>query len=155
MQLRDSVEDAHISLAQACTVRSWVPLVAQTSPPKSQADQSLGDRHSAPSFDGSRVQSRVSVVVLPSQLPLEQVKRVTSRDWEPLSSQNPSKPPQSLQRVVSSPAPQLSPSVSREQLRLSMRSKLRQSASRQNHSVTVRDCVPLSPHSLPKPLQAP
>ena len=88
-------------------------------------------------------------------LPLEQVKRVTSRDWEPLSSQNPSKPPQSLQRVVSSPAPQLSPSVSREQLRLSMRSKLRQSASRQNHSVTVRDCVPLSPHSLPKPLQAP
>ena len=45
--------------------------------------------------------------------------------------------------------------LSREQLRLSMRSKLRQSASRQNHSVTVRDCVPLSPHSLPKPLQAP
>lgn len=53
------------------------------------------------------------------------------------------------------PAPHVSPSVLRLQLRVSVRATMAQDPPPHSRSVTVRDWVPLSPHMPPKPEQVP
>ena len=67
-----------------------------------------------------RLQARVSRNDDESQLPAEHAKLVQVRDWVPVSSQKPVKPPQ-LPQPPQPSVPQLTPSVSREQARVSIR----------------------------------
>lgn len=76
------------------------------------------------------------------------------RDWVPASPQVPSKPPQVLQAPVEV-MPQGSPSVVREQPRVSIVARLTHVPASQTRSVTVRDWVPVVSQSPPKPPQLP